>query len=128
MPAGDAQRVWFPEMLDRLGQIDFEWDDWASVVEFCSEITKFRTGMRQAKGITDPILKCPKCGGRAVLFNGISIRSYLFALRKRELISEGELKRLDSDWSQYRKACGLDKFGQTNELNQVDKHNCSSNH
>ncbi len=35
MAAGDAERVWFPELLSRLEKVDFAWNDWASVAAFC---------------------------------------------------------------------------------------------
>jgi len=42
MPAGDAQRAWFPEMLLELEQKwypDMTWDEY---VDFCSEMTRMR--------------------------------------------------------------------------------------
>ena len=128
MPAGDAQRVWFPEMLARLKQIDFAFDDWPAVADFCSEMTEFRSELRQAKGIKDPLMKCRRCGQPLVFFDGISIRSFIFAIHKQAVISESELKQLDLSWSKYRKIHQLNKFGRAQGLDKIDKHQRTCKH
>src|SRR5205085_12002356 len=48
MASGDAQRVWFPEMLDELRR---RWSaslTWGEVVRLCEEAMALRTRIRQA--------------------------------------------------------------------------------
>ena len=131
MPAGDAQRVWFAEMHDRLREIDFDWDDWTAASRFCREMTEFRSSLRRAKAITEPKTVCPKCGGRLSGFNGISIRSFLFAAHKLGLLTTMELNNLDKKWSKHRKVNNLDKFAQRASIQRTktfDKTKCKHNH
>lgn len=131
MPAGDAQRVWFPEMYERLKRIDFEWDDWAAASRFCKEMTDLRSSIRQAKGILEPRIDCTACGGTMTSFDGISIRSWLFAAQKIDLLSTEELAKLDKRWVKYRRGKKLDKFAQPDSHRKAktfDKNNCQHNH
>jgi len=131
MPAGDAERVWFPEMYERLREIDFGWDDWSAASCFCSEMTEFRSSIRQAKGITDPKIACRKCGGIMSGFHGISIRSYLFAAHKIHLLTTTELNELDKQWARYKKIKKLDRFAQPDSNKNAkafDKNKCEHNH
>lgn len=112
MPSGDAQRVWFPEMLEVLTA---EWSPsttWDELVDLCGRLTDLRTDLRQSRGIQAPLTRCPKCGGvsRGDI-KGVSVRSALFALRKVGTLSEADFRRLDRDWKKHRAARGLDALG-----------------
>ncbi len=114
MPAGDAQRAWFPEMLEDLKSRWPSGMSWEELAVFCRDMTEKRQKIKEARNISDGSMACKECGGRLVL-PPISIRSALFALRKINVIDESELKRLDRDWGRHRKARGLDACG--NERN-----------
>lgn len=51
MPGGDAQRVWFPEMLEELKRMWSSAMTWEELVDFCQRITEKRKSIRQTKGI-----------------------------------------------------------------------------
>lgn len=112
MPAGDAQRVWFPEMLKVLTA---EWSPsttWDELIELCRRVTAQRTELRRIRGIQAPKWKCPKCGSASRSdIAGVSVRSALFALRKVGAISDADFKRLDRDWGKQRDVRGLDPMG-----------------
>ena len=120
MPAGDAQRVWFPEMAEELTRFWTGQAQWCDVIAFCDRMFALRTSIRQSRGIQAPLVTCWTCGssGRAEL-SGISVRSALFALRKADLISDAQMKELDRDWSRYRKAQALDAYGHKTEAQAV---------
>ncbi|MDY0167371.1 MAG: hypothetical protein RBS80_12555 [Thermoguttaceae bacterium] len=110
MASGDAQRAWFPEMLDELKarwSRDMAWEDLAVL---CRRLTGERHKIREARGIKPLRTRCKECGGQMVL-PPLSIRSALFALRKINAIDEAEFKSLDREWGKYRKAHGLDAYG-----------------
>lgn len=114
MSAGDAQRVWFSEMLDDLKNdwsIEMTWDELAV---FCRSMTEKRRRIKEERGIKPPQMTCKNCGGPMVL-PPISIRSALFALRKIGAINDDQLKKLDRDWDRYRKQNGLNAYGNRSE-------------
>lgn len=110
MPIGDAQRAWFPEMLDDL---KLHWSSdmtWEELAVFCRDMTEKRQTVRELRGVNPPRMICKDCGGRMEL-PPISIRSALFALRKIGAVDEARFKKLDREWGKYRKANGLDAYG-----------------
>ena len=112
MPSGDAQRVWFPEMLEELRTSWSRTMSWDELADFCARMTEMRKQIREARGIRPPKTRCPKCGkvSRSDI-SGVSIRSALFALRSKGVITDDEFKELDKSWMKYRKKNGLDAHG-----------------
>ncbi|MDP1564535.1 MAG: hypothetical protein Q8M16_24405 [Pirellulaceae bacterium] len=115
MPAGDAQRAWFPEMLSEL--IRF-WDndpDWSAVIKFCETMTSLRSSIWEQRGIKGPLMTCRNCGKKhAMTLPPISPRSLLFALQKIDIITDDQLKQLDKEWMRFRKSENLDALGRLN--------------
>lgn len=114
MPAGDAQRVWFPEMLSelrRLWSANMSWEDLAAL---CMRMTEIRREIRRSRGILPPLTRCRACGraSRADIA-GVSVRSALFALASERLVTDAEFHRLDQDWKKQRAARRLDPYGRT---------------
>jgi hypothetical protein len=109
MPAGDAQRAWFPEMLEDLRSYwSTDWS-WKGFAVFCEAMTEKRQTIKKAKGI-GPAGTCKKCGSKLTLAP-ISIRSALFALRKIAVIDDDELKKYDKEWAKFRRSNSLDSYG-----------------
>ena len=123
MPAGDVQRVWFPEMLDELKTFWSQkttWDDWP---DFCQRMTEKRKEIRLARGIKPPRTgplplgaRCLKCGRVSEKTSkpdplAVSIRSALFALKKGGLIRQAEFVKLDASWMRHKATNGLDAYG-----------------
>ena len=100
MPSGDAQRAWFPEMLNQLEDFwtpDVSWD---ALIAFCARMTAFRSEIRKTKGIRSPMMYCRSCKERhPAKLPEISPRSALYALLKLGMVSEAEMKSLDRDWA-----------------------------
>ena len=112
MASGDAQRVWFPEMIEK---IKTQWSSsmtWENLIEFCRMITEERKQIRDLRDIRPPRSKCSHCGtvSRSDI-HGVSIRSALFVLKNNGIVSEEEFKKLDKDWKKHRKENGLDSYG-----------------
>lgn len=124
MPAGDAQRVWFAEMLDELKRFWCNETSWEQLADFCQLMTEKRQEIRLARGIQpprtaspEPGVRCPECGQTAGanrhVPSGVSIRSALFALQKTGVITRAEFKELDKSWMKYKKESGVDAYGRT---------------
>jgi hypothetical protein len=112
MASGDAQRVWFPEMLDDLRAAwssSVTWDEFAG---FCQRMTEKRRAIREARGIRPPLTRCRRCGSVSRSdIPGVSVRSALFALKKVGIVTEAEFKDLDRRWKKHRAAAGVDAYG-----------------
>ncbi len=116
MPPGDAQRMWFPEMLEALTAAWSPSTTWQELADLCSRMTEQRKTLRQSRGILAPLMRCPKCGTAARADDGdISIRSALFALKKSGTVTDADFKRLDADWKKHRAAHCLDPYGRKSE-------------
>ena len=114
MPAGDAQRAWFPEMLEDL---ESRWSNemtWEELTVFCRDMTEKRQKIKEARNIRPLRMNCNECGGQMEV-PPVSIRSVLFALRKINAIDESEFKKLDREWCKHRKAHGLNAYGNSPE-------------
>jgi hypothetical protein len=116
MPAGDAQRVWFPEMIEELKTSWSETMSWNELADLCARMTDMRKQIREERGIQPPKTRCPKCGqvSRSDI-SGVSIRSALFALKNNGVITDDEFKKLDKSWTAHRKRNGLTAFGRRTE-------------
>ena len=81
MPKGDAQRVWFPEMLARLQR---EWRETISIAALI-DLRDSRDNMlhqiRSERHISLPVFACPKCGLRGAMAEPrVSVRAMILAL------------------------------------------------
>jgi len=112
MAAGDAQRVWYPEMLDDLKTHWTPGMPWVDVIAFCQRMTIIRRELAVQKDIKPPMIKCRECGTRArAAYPRISVRSLIFALQKIDAISDDELKEIDRNWKRYQRKNSLDAYG-----------------
>ena len=112
MASGDAQRVWFSEMLEELASVWSLEMDWAELADFCERMTLQRRAIRMARGIRPPRTRCRRCGKYSQSdIEGVSIRSALFALKKSGLLNEADFKVLDKRWKRHKAAHNLDPYG-----------------
>jgi hypothetical protein len=119
MPAGDARRVWFPEMLEELQHMWPSSVSWEELGDFCHRVTEKRKQICDSRGIKSPLVRCPACG--VVARSGhpeVSIRSALFALRGTGTVGEAERKALDRSWKNYEKNRRLDPYGRKLETSE----------
>lgn len=114
MPSGDAQKAWFPEMVEDLKSHWSKEMTWEELAVFCRDMTEKRQKIKEARNIRPLRMNCNECGGQ-IEVPPVSIRSALFALRKINAIGESEFKKLDREWGEHRKACGLDACGNRRE-------------
>ena len=111
MASGDAQRAWFPEMLEKLNKIWSKNMTWEQVSLLCGEMQKIRERIRKERNIKPIRFFCKKCGKYELTTPiPITIRSLLFALKKIKKITEEEFKELDKNWKKYRKTNNLDIY------------------
>lgn len=112
MPSGDAQRIWFPEMIEDLKTKWTPSTTWEEFVDLCRFLTEKRKRIRHARGILPPRMQCPSCGEiTSSDIQGVSIRSALFTLKKIEMVSEAVFKDFDRDWKNFQRKNNLDAYG-----------------
>jgi hypothetical protein len=98
-----------------LEELEWRWSPslrWEQYSAVCDRMTEMRTQLRREKGVKNPRMFCRHCGEVHEMVPGpVTIRSVLFALRKRGVLTEEELKRMDVEWRRYRSKHRLDGCG-----------------
>jgi hypothetical protein len=111
--AGDAHRVWFPEMVEHLR---LRWRDDLSIEALLGlrdELDDMLGRIRSTRHISNPLFKCPTCGH---IVRGtdprVSVRATIFALVRFGVAAREPARALEMAWSAYRSTAGLDPYGQ----------------
>ncbi len=127
MAAGDAQRVWFPEMLEELAAWWKPDATWEALGQFCSRMMEMRATIREDRGIKSPLMYCRECDKTERMdVPGITIRSALFALKKAEVLSDEQLQELDRSWKRHQRKNGLDGYGKKKETHDTGHKSCEN--
>jgi hypothetical protein len=113
MPAGDAQRTWFPEMVQSLRA---RWHRSMSIIELielCGQLDVMLQSIRSERGILPPLGYCRHCQGRhRAAPPRVSVRALILALARFEIAALDESRALEKSWKRYRLSQQLDLYGQ----------------
>ncbi len=112
MASGDAQRVWFPEMIELLGSEWQEGMNFDALVELRDRVDDMLQQIRMERHIRPPVLRCPDCGhtGEAAEAH-VSVRAMILSLLRFEIAPAEPTYALEKSWARYRKQKGLDLYG-----------------
>jgi hypothetical protein len=112
MPSGDAQRVWWPEMIEMLREewrASLEMDELIALRDRLDEVLQ-RT--RDEANILPPMMTCPKCGTRARgARHHVSVRALILAAGRFDIAPIEEMKAVEKAWARHRKEHDLDPDG-----------------
>ena len=112
MASGDAQRVWFPELIEMLGEA---WSPLLSESDWIALRDRLDTTLqtiRRERHIRPAMMWCPKCQARhRSAPPKVSVRAMILALDRFDLVSADEVKVLEQQWNTYRKRHQLDRYG-----------------
>lgn len=112
MAAANSTRSWLPEMIEELEKgwsRSLRWEEYSSI---CDRMTELRAQLRRERGVKGPRMFCRHCKEVHEMIPGpVTIRSVLFALRKRGLLTDEELQNMDAEWRRYRAKHRLDGRG-----------------
>jgi hypothetical protein len=126
MPLGDPQRTWFPEMMVMLRQ---EWKppmSCVALIELRDRQDAMLQAIRSERKILSPIMKCSKCHWEGRMAPPrVSVRALIFALARFGITQPAEVKKLEKEWSLYRKNNQLDLYG---KRHQSTTGNCAMLH
>jgi hypothetical protein len=110
--AGDAHRVWFPEMVEHLRRY---WRDDLSMEALLAmrdELDELLGRIRSTRQISNPVFKCPTCGHVGSGADPhVSVRATILALARFGVAAREPARALEKAWSAYRKSAGLDLYG-----------------
>ena len=114
MAAGDAQRVWFPEMIARLR---FQWHQGMSfdaIIELRDELDTKLQQIRSERHIRSPAFRCPWCGhvGEGTEPH-VSVRAMILSLTRFGIAPAEQAYTVEKGWAAYRKQIGLDLYGKS---------------
>jgi hypothetical protein len=114
MAAGDAQRVWFPEMIETLCS---EWRlgmTFEATIELRDGLDATLQRIRSEQHIPTPVFKCPRCGhvGEGAQPH-VSVRAMLLSLVRFGIADAEQIKTLQKNWAVYRQQNRLDIFGKS---------------
>jgi len=112
MAAGDAQRVWFPEMIEKLRsqwRQDLSFD---AIVELRDELDAMLQQIRSERHIRPPVFKCPKCGyvGEGADPH-VSVRAMILSLVRFGIAATDPTYMIEKGWAAYREQKELDLYG-----------------
>lgn len=112
MAAGDAQRIWFEEMIERLRSQWRRGMPFDALVELRDELDATLQWIRSERKIRSPILRCPQCGnvGRGAEPH-VSVRAMILSLNRFGIAAAEEAHVLEKAWAAHRKEDGLDLYG-----------------
>jgi len=112
MPSGDAQRTWFPEMIEMLRT---EYDATCSIPEFVAftdRLDGILQRIRAERRIVPPMFWCSCCGKRVRSASPrVSVRAAILALGRFGIADRPMVKSLEKKWKHYRKEKSLDNYG-----------------
>jgi hypothetical protein len=112
MASGDAQRTWFPELIEMLGQA---WSPSMSESEWIALRDRLNASLqaiRSARNIQPAMMWCPNCQARhRSAPPQVSVRAMILALGRFDIASAAEVKALERRWNTYRTRHQLDRYG-----------------
>jgi hypothetical protein len=112
MAAGDAQRVWFPEMIEDLRSQWREGMSFDAIIGLRDRLDTTLQRLRSEGHIRPPAARCPRCGqvdeGAAP---HVSVRAMILSLIRFGIAPSEPIYALEKDWAAYRKQNGLDPHG-----------------
>jgi hypothetical protein len=115
MASGDAQRTWFPEMIEMLRK------EWRSSLTL-EELIKLRDSLdatlqfiRRSRNILPPRIWCPHCKQyQRAGSPKVSVRATILALGRFDIANQQDIKALEKSWKKYRSENDLDLYGKKN--------------
>jgi hypothetical protein len=112
MAAGDPQRVWFPEMIERLRSQWHQGMSFDALIKLRDELDEMLQRIRSERHIRPPVFKCPKGGyvGEGAEPH-VSVRAMILSLIRFGIAAAEPTYMIEKGWAAYRKAKELDPYG-----------------
>lgn len=112
MPAGDAQRTWFPELIAALRREWLETMSCTELVELRDRLDAMLQAIRSGRNLHPPMMMCPHCGTKGLMANPqVSVRAMILALARFGIASREAVGRIEKSWAKHQRQHGLDLYG-----------------
>lgn len=112
MASGDAQRTWFPKMIEILKDA---WHPELSPDELITlrdRLNKTLQTIRSDRNIIPPMMWCPKCQKRQRSAHPkVSVRATILAFGRFRIADQPQVKFIEKKWNTFRKQNQLDLYG-----------------
>ena len=120
MAAGDAQRVWFPEVIERLRSQWHEGMPCDELIGLRDDLDAMLQRIRSDRHIRLPVFRCPECGhvGEGAAPH-ISVRAMILSLLRFGIAPAEKARPLEKAWAEYRKQKGTDVYGVASMVNEA---------
>ena len=122
MAAGDANRIWFPEIVDELRK---RWRDDLDANDLMSLAENLNTSLQQlrsSRNIKPAMMWCPRCKERhRSAPPRVSVRATILAAKRFEVATLETAKKMERQWTKHRRVAGLDPYGQPTEAEHRDQ-------
>jgi hypothetical protein len=107
MAAGDPQRVWFPEMIERLRSHWRPGMSHDSLVGLRDDLDAMLQRIRSERHIRRAVFRCRECGhvGEGAEPH-VSVRAMILSLARFGIAPEEQTRPLEKAWAAYRKEKG----------------------
>jgi hypothetical protein len=121
MPAGDASRTWFSEMIDALRQARKSEMAWEQVIALRDRLDAMLEETRLFRSVRPPTIWCPLCNQRTQqAAPSVSVRALILALGRFGIIGAVEAKSSEKRWAKHPKESSLDRNGKPNLTGSTD--------
>jgi hypothetical protein len=112
MAAGDAQRVWFDEMIERLRLKWHREMQPEELIQLRDELDEMLQQIRSDRQLRPPVLRCPECGHVGeVAASHVSVRAMILSVIRFEMDAADTTRPVEKKWKAYQKANRLDLNG-----------------
>ena len=113
MASGDAQRVWFPELIAIVKQAGAPTMSMEALLRLRDRLEATLQTIRQTRQILPAMMWCPHCQARhRAAPPSVSVRATILALGRFTSATASEVQTLEKQWNSYRKQQQLDRHGQ----------------
>ena len=112
MPAGDAQRTWFPEMVETLRARLYPATPFPRLIELREQLDALLQSIRSERHIVPPLMYCSRCKTRhRAAAPRVSVRALILALPRFAICSPDDARDLEKSWKRYRESEQLNLYG-----------------
>jgi hypothetical protein len=113
MASGDAQKVWFPEMIAILRQAADPAMSVETVLVLRDRLDATLQHIRRTRQILPAMMWCPHCQAHhRAAPPRVSVGATLLALGRFAAVATTDVQALEKRWNKYRRQHQLDRYGQ----------------